>query len=1123
MRFINRLFLTSLFVFLVFSTGAIAQNEIGDKKISATSATDEAAIKSVVTQFFNLYSKKDGSAVSMLWSEKSPYFSGHKQDLERIFAEADRIELKNLTFGKISVEGANVKVRAAVEFSATESKTGKPYEVYGSKNRVVIFTKMENNWKIVRHIPAERDLALRLIEAKTEDERSQLLNAEKDLVNVYLARSLRDEADRLDGSKTGFSELINIYRLALSVAEQIGDKTEVTSALNSIGNAQNIQGRKNEALESYQKGVKLSEEAGDKDMLARLLGNIANVYFDLDALDKSLDYSQRSSNAAEETGNKRVIAGNLGRIGNIYTRRGNYLEAVKFQQQALTLREQINDVSGVAFSLNNLGIVEALQGNYLQASDYFERSLKLTRNRGARQLYNLGDTYKARGDFARAMNAYQKAVSLCEEFSSDECLAAVFINVGDLYNIQGDYEQAAKYLNKALASFEKLGSKNGQASALGGIAQVYMNLGQYEKAAEARKKALALFEEIGAKFDVIHSLNEIGKIYYALGDLTQAEEYFQKSLKLNESLGNNEEMASTFLSVADIELSKSDYVNALKNTEQAKFYYGKIIGVADNWKLYTDFGRAYRGLGKTTQARQSFEKAIGVVEDARNRIAGAEEETERFFENKVSAYNLLIDLLISQNNFPEAFAIAERTKARALLDVLENGKLDINKAMTVQEQGRERTLKNELVSLNAQISKENDRKQPDKTLLADLQKQLEKKRLEFEDFQTQLYAAHPELKIQRGETKPITLEESAKLLPDDKSALLEYVVTDNKAFLFVLTKTAKQSGISLKAYPIDIKQKDLAQKTANFRTKLAKGDLDFPPAAQDLYNLLLKPAEAQIKNKTNLIIVPDAMLWDLPFQALQPAQNRYLIETSAISYAPSLTALREMAGKNQNKQFFDATLLAFGNPAIGRETSERLKQVFMGERLDPLPEAERLVDSLKQMYGADRSKIYIGADAREEIAKTESSKYRILQFSAHGILNDVNPMYSHIVLAQPKETDKEDGLFEAWEMKDLTLNADMIVLSACETARGKFGSGEGVIGMSWSLFIAGAPTTVASQWKVESSSTTELMLEFHRQLLNGKNITKAEALRNASLKLLKMPQYKHPSYWAGFVMVGDGF
>jgi CHAT domain-containing protein/tetratricopeptide (TPR) repeat protein len=857
-------------------------------------------------------------------------------------------------------------------------------------------------------------------------------------------------------------------------------------------------------------------------MKARILGNIANVYFDLGDFDKSLDYSQKSLAVAEEAGNKRAVAGSLGRIGNIYNVRGDYLKSLEYNQKSLAIREEIKDVSGISFSLNNIGLVHAAQGNYLQAIDYFKKSIELSRSRGAVQFYNLGNIYKAQGDFARAMNAYQKALDLCQEFGSDECTAAVSSNVGDLYNNQGNYEQAANYLNKALVGFEKSGNKGGKASTLGGIAQSYQNQGQYQKAVESRQKALALFEEIGAKSEIVRSLNELGALFYALGDLNQALDYYQKSLKLNESLNNNEQMSQTFLSIAGIQLSRGDFENALKNADQAKSYYEKLTGFADNWKLYLTFAQAYHGLGRTTEARQNFEKAVSVIENLRTNLVGNEQERQRYFADKISAYDFLIDFLVSQKNPVEAFAYAERTKSRALLDVLQNGKVDLTKAMSFEERTREQGLKNELVSLNAQISKEGAQKQPEKKRLADLLNQLERKRLEFEDFQTRLYAAHPELKIQRGEMKPISLEESAALLPSNKSALLEYVVTDNKAFLFVLTKDAS-SKISLKVYPIEIKQQELAQRTESFRARLAKGDLDFPKEAQNLYNLLLKPAEAQLKDKTNLIIVPDSALWDLPFQALESAPNKYLIETAAVSYAPSLTALREMAKKNKGKPFADATLLAFGNPTVGKETAERLKQVFMDESLVPLPEAERLVTSLGNLYGANRSRIFTGPEAREEIAKTESSKYRIVQFAAHGILNDINPMYSHIVLSQKADDSNEDGLLEAWEMKDLNLNAEMVVLSACETARGRFGSGEGVIGMSWSLFIAGAPTTVASQWKVESSSTTELMLEFHRQLLTGKNISKAEALRRASLKLLKMPQYKHPSYWAGFVMVGDGF
>jgi CHAT domain-containing protein len=132
-------------------------------------------------------------------------------------------------------------------------------------------------------------------------------------------------------------------------------------------------------------------------------------------------------------------------------------------------------------------------------------------------------------------------------------------------------------------------------------------------------------------------------------------------------------------------------------------------------------------------------------------------------------------------------------------------------------------------------------------------------------------------------------------------------------------------------------------------------------------------------------------------------------------------------------------------------------------------------------------------------------------------------MYSHLVLAQGDKN--EDGLLEAWELMQMDLHADLAVLSACETARGRYGAGEGVIGLTWALFVAGVPSTVVSQWKVESASARDLMLNFHRQLqapAAKAKVTKAETLRQAALKVMKNPGTSHPFYWAGFVLVGDG-
>jgi CHAT domain-containing protein len=212
------------------------------------------------------------------------------------------------------------------------------------------------------------------------------------------------------------------------------------------------------------------------------------------------------------------------------------------------------------------------------------------------------------------------------------------------------------------------------------------------------------------------------------------------------------------------------------------------------------------------------------------------------------------------------------------------------------------------------------------------------------------------------------------------------------------------------------------------------------------------------------------------------------------------------------------TLLALGNPALGKEAIERATFALRDGKFEPLPEAESEVKALGQLYGATHSKVFTGAAAREDRAKAEAASMRVLHFATHGVLNNASPMYSHLVLAQ---SEKEDGLLEAWELMQMDLQADLAVLSACETARGKFGAGEGVIGLSWALFVAGVPSTVVSQWKVESAATRDLMIGFHRNLRVA-NTTKAAALRQAALSVMKKPATSHPFYWAGFVLVGDG-
>ena len=190
------------------------------------------------------------------------------------------------------------------------------------------------------------------------------------------------------------------------------------------------------------------------------------------------------------------------------------------------------------------------------------------------------------------------------------------------------------------------------------------------------------------------------------------------------------------------------------------------------------------------------------------------------------------------------------------------------------------------------------------------------------------------------------------------------------------------------------------------------------------------------------------------------------------------------------------------------------------EELCPLPEAETEVRTISKKYGA-AAKVLIGREASERSFKALAPTYTRIHLATHGVLDNRQPLYSHLLLTKTNDDTENDGLLEAREIINMDLRADLAVLSACETANGRIRQGEGVVGMSWAFFVAGTRSMVVSQWRVNSASTSELMKNFYEALARRRDRgNKSEALREASIRLLKDPRYRHPFYWAGFVLVG---
>jgi len=790
----------------------------------------------------------------------------------------------------------------------------------------------------------------------------------------------------------------------------------------------------------------------------------------------------------------------------ILNKTGNDDQAAMILNIVLTIGRRDNSILGTANALIGLGDVYAVRGDYRRAADNYQQMMKLMESLGHKEgiallSIRLGDIHYYQGNFPQALDYYQRSVNLYEKLGSTEDIAHPLLRMGDVYFAQNDNPRALEYYQRSLKICEQTFDKGGATFLLNRIAEVYAAQDRYEEADDFYRRSLKLQEELGIKSITATTLNGMGSIRYRQGNYSEAAR----------------------LSARAAELAKEGHAPEVL------------------WKTLTSLGQAYLALKQVDRAQQSFDEAITILEKMRGQLVGGERDQQLFFENKTVPYVEMVGLLIAQNKVTEAFHYAEMAKGRMLLDVLRHGRSDISKTMTAEERDHEKQLQATVTALSSQQRKEISLRQPDKSRLAFLDTQLQKARLEYEAYETRIYAAHPDLRAGQGGSEPLSLNEAGALINDSQTALLEYVVTQNRTYLFVLTKPNSTDPVKLKVYSIAVSARELTTRVADFRQRLAGNSADFKEPARSLYDLLLQPAQTELDGKNAVCIVPSEGLWELPFQALISKSNKYVIEDHALSYAPSLSVLREMKKKAVAPRVTDRNvnsdglltkvsatappalprLLAIGNPALSGRTVSQLAFTRSEGSFDSLPQAEQEVKTIGEIYGVDASTILIGNAAREETFKATASKYPVLHFAAHGVLDDANPLYSRLLLATG--SDSEDGFLEAREIMKLDLHADLAVLSACQTARGRVGSGEGLIGMSWALFIAGTSTTVASQWKVDSASTARLMIDFHRNLQSEKGRSgTAEALRKAAIKLMADPKYRHPFFWSGFVVVGNG-
>jgi len=1091
--------LSVLMAFLGVGSSLTAQDR---PAVSSDSDPSQPALQKQLSllaeRYIAAYKEKDVDGMMAQWSSQSPSRTWHRYAIEQLFAANHSILLQLIQpKGPEMLSDGKARMRVTVEMSTADAATSQAASL-GREVLLLDFVKEGDAWKL-GETDAAAELVAALLVAMSEPERARLLKEKPDLVTSNVVKALIWRGKSARRFASNLRTAIDNFLLAQRIAEQIGDRTDLASAYRNLFLSYNTLGDMARARDYSQKGLDIGIELGDQESIA-----ISSI-----------------------------------QVGVVADRSGDYIAALESYRKSLSAAESIGDHTYIASALSCIGLVLSNQGKFDEAENYLQRALAHYKEGGAdtdlvaRSLLNLGVVALERANNIQAMEYFQQALTMgnSKDNQLDPELSGVLLaDMGVVFEFQDDDRQALDYLGRGLELSRQIGAKSKMSVALENIGRLDKNQGHYVAALKQYREALRLASEAGEKLRMASLLTDIGEVYELQGQYRAALDALFQGMQLSAHGGYQRELAQSYNFIALVYLHESRAEEAVTFAERASQVAGKSGDREAFFRARTTAARAYRELGQMEKARLALQEAIDTVETLRGDAAGTVTHRQRFFEKRSIPYKEMADLLASQGRASEALAFAERAKGRVLLDVLQRGKIRPRKAMTDSERQQEQELETEQVSLNSQIQRGEGESKPDKQRLDSLKAKLEQARIRDDQFQIALYAAHPELKTERGQASPISLEQTAELLRDDGAALLEFSVGEKRSYLFVVTRKNGSPTPQMRVYPLHAGAPDLAKKAEEFRQTLAARAPDFQVLGKQLYQLLLAPAQRQLAGKHMLIVVPDGALWNLPFQALIQGNGRYVVEQYAVAYAPSLTVLREIERAHKNndpaKETSQApTLLAMADPVLGQPTLAHASFAYRGEKLGPLPDARREVQSLKQFYPGPESEIDVGQEAREDRFKVEAGKFRIVHLASHAVLDNANPMYSNILLS-PGDSGNEDGLLEAREIMEMDLHANLVVLSACETARGHIAPGEGVIGLNWAFFLAGTPTMVVSQWRVESSSTAALMLSFHRSLNPAlgsgmAEVSVARALQKAEIQTLRKPGYAHPFYWAGFVVMGD--
>ena len=826
-------------------------------------------------------------------------------------------------------------------------------------------------------------------------------------------------------------------------------------------------------------------------------------------------------------------------LGAVLRKQGRIDEAISEYKKAL---QQCKDDEQKASIYANIGAVYGHQGKYQQSLSYFYQGLKLIRE--AQSTGIIGEWVEEK-----------KGVE-----------AMLLANIGATYIDLGDTHRALTYLEQSLKIRKEIGAKYDEAMALLNIASIYCDFGDYQQALRYDQQALSLVREIKDKRNEAAFLLSLGRDYKLLHQHQQALQSCQQALDVAKEVGNKTSEAKALYHLGLVHSDIGQYQQALRCQQQALAIAEKINNPQLAWLASCHIGAIFESQGKHDEALELYTRAIDIIETTRKAIK-SERYKLGFLENRIFIYDLMIGLLLKKHAQNEeegherkAFYYAERRKARAFLDLLAEARVDIREGIAPDLLKKEASIYAKRSDIQSRMQMANITSEERENL----RKELEKVREELEFLKQEIMDQNPKYGgIQYS--RAVTVEEIQSLL-DDGTILLEYYIAENKSALWAITKN------EIRFFDLPSKSV-LREQVEKYRTSLTMPIWDTTTAEEHqklgtlLYDELFKlAADAflvadDFPNYNKVIIVPDDILYYLPFETLiMPKEtrreqdgknltaNHYLIEDYVIRYVQSASVIALIKDQIQDR---DTTtkqeeLLAFGDAIFESSDKSTTLQVDIRKGFEERGfEFARLVHTNEEVrkiaetlgISLPSKNILLRSDAREKAVKEmDLRKYKRIHFATHSTLSDDIDWLNQpaVVLSLMGNEEGNDGFLQMDEIFNLNMDADMVVLSACNTGLGREVEGEGLIGLTRAFMYAGTPSVVVSLWSVADRSTAKLMGKFYSNLETG--MAKSDALRKAKLELMDMKEvdgklskkvgipvtisYSNPYYWSTFVLIG---